>query len=75
MKIKFENNTKSKIWMESFCFVPGTSIAEVSEEQKKAIDEILVNNKEIAEAVKEKYIVVSYEEDKKEEETKEKPKK
>ena len=35
MKIKFENNTKSKIWMESFCFVPGTSIAEVTEEQKK----------------------------------------
>lgn len=64
MKIKFENNTKSKIWMESFCFVPGTSIAEVTEEQKKAIDEILVNNSEIANAVKEKFIVVSYEEEK-----------
>lgn len=64
MKIKFENNTKNKIWIESFCFVPGTSIAEVSEEQKKAIDEILANNSEIANAVKEKFIVVSYEEEK-----------
>lgn len=64
MKIKFENNTKNKIWIESFCFVPGTSIAEVSEEQKKAIDEILANNSEIANAVKEKFIIVSYEEEK-----------
>lgn len=44
MKVKFTNNTKSKLWISDFCFVPGESIFEITEVQKKKIDDILKNN-------------------------------
>lgn len=44
MKVKFTNNTKSKLWISDFCFVPGESIFEITEGQKKRIDDVLKNN-------------------------------
>ncbi len=40
MKIKFENNSNSKMWISDFCFIPGTSIADVTATQKEDLDEL-----------------------------------
>lgn len=41
MKIKFENNSNSKMWISDFCFIPGTSIADVTSTQKEEIERII----------------------------------
>lgn len=55
-KAKFINNTKSKLWISDFCFVPGETIFEITDEQKKKIDEVLKNNTVFKKAKEDKKI-------------------
>lgn len=55
-KVKFINNTKSKLWISDFCFVPGETIFEITDEQKKKIDEVLKNNTVFKKAKEDKKI-------------------
>lgn len=63
IKLTFVNNTKSKIWIQGFCFVPGTSIAEVTKEQKKEIELIFKNNEVFKKAKADKKMELSFEEE------------
>lgn len=60
MKIKFENNSNSKMWISDFCFIPGTSIADVTATQKEEIERIIKNNNPIAKAIKEKLLKIEF---------------
>lgn len=82
MKVRVENKSKNKIWIGDFCFIPGTSTADVTEKQQKEIEHIEKNNPTIAKAIEEKIMKIEFAENFKEtkEETKteeviEKPKK
>lgn len=68
IKLTFVNNTKSKLWIQGFCFVPGTSIAEVTKEQKKEIELIFKNNEVFKKAKADKKMELSFEEEKTKEE-------
>lgn len=68
IKLTFVNNTKSKMWVQGFCFVPGTSIAEITKEQKKDIELIFKNNEVFKKAKADKKIELSFEEEKPKEE-------
>ena len=70
MKIKFENNSNSKIWISDFCFIPGTSIADVTATQKEEIERIIKNNNPITKAIKEKLLEVEFAESSEEKESK-----
>ena len=70
MKIKFENNSNSKIWISDFCFIPGTSIADVTAAQKEEIERIIKNNNPIAKAIKEKLLKIEFAESFEEKESK-----
>ena len=63
IKLTFVNNTKSKLWIQGFCFVPGTSIAEVTKEQKKEIELIFKNNEVFKKAKADKKMELSFEEE------------
>ena len=63
IKLTFVNNTKSKIWIQGFSFVPGTSIAEVTKEQKKEIELIFKNNEVFKKAKADKKMELSFEEE------------
>lgn len=69
MKIKFENNSNSKFWISDFCFIPGTSIADVTSTQKEEIERIVKNNNSIAKAIKEKLLKIEFAESFEKEET------
>lgn len=70
MKIKFENNSNSKMWISDFCFIPGTSIADVTATQKEEIERIIKNNNPIAKAIKEKLLKIEFAESFEEKESK-----
>lgn len=70
MKIKFENNSNSKFWISDFCFIPGTSIADVTSTQKEEIERIVKNNNSIAKAIKEKLLKIEFAESFEEKESK-----
>lgn len=70
MKIKFENNSNSKMWISDFCFIPGTSIADLTATQKEEIERIIKNNNPIAKAIKEKLLKIEFAESFEEKESK-----
>ena len=70
MKIKFENNSNSNMWISDFCFIPGTSIADVTATQKEEIERIIKNNNPIAKAIKEKLLKIEFAESFEEKESK-----
>lgn len=70
MKIKFENNSNSKMWISDFCFIPGISIADVTATQKEEIERIIKNNNPIAKAIKEKLLKIEFAESFEEKESK-----
>lgn len=70
MKIKFENNSNGKLWISDFCFIPGTSIADVTATQKEEIERIIKNNNPIAKAIKEKLLKIEFAESFEEKESK-----
>lgn len=70
MKIKFENNSNSKMWISDFCFIPGTSIADVTSTQKEEIERIIKNNNPITKAIKEKLLKIEFAESFEEKESK-----
>lgn len=60
MKVKFINKTNSPLWMGDFCFIPGTSIADINKEQKDKLEEIKKNNNAIKNAIAKKIYIIEY---------------